>query len=65
MIDVIFHGWYKDDLHTLVDVSYVFDLGWNLYSLYIVERIHVIISDTSGTHMIGIGLTFTTVHMFA
>lgn len=50
-IDVIFHG-YTEERHTLVDISYVPSLGFNLYSLYI-QWTHVITSDASGTHIMG------------
>ena len=56
-MDVIFHG-KKDQRITLIDVAYVPDLGFNLYSLHAVQRTHLIVSDASGTHIIGANLTF-------
>ena len=43
---------------TLVDVAYVPDLGFNLYALHAAQRTHLIVSDASGTHIIGANLTF-------
>ena len=54
--DVIFHG-KSDQRITLIDVAYVPDLGFNLYSLHAVQRTHLIVSDASGTHIIGANLT--------
>ena len=56
-MDVIFHG-QTDERITLIDVSYVTGLGFNLYSLHAVQRTHLIVSDASGTHIIGTILTF-------
>ena len=56
-MDVIFHG-KSDQRITLVDVVYVPDLGFNLDSLHAVQRTHLIVSDASGTHIIGANLTF-------
>ena len=56
-MDVIFHG-KSDQRITLIDVAYVSDLGFNLYSLHAVQRTHLIVSDASGTHIIGANLTF-------
>ena len=56
-MDVIFHG-KSDQRITLIDVAYVPDLGFNLYSLHAVQRTHLIVSDASGTHIIGANLTF-------
>ena len=53
-MDVIFHG-KSDQKITLIDVAYVPGLGFNLYS---VQRTHLIVSDASGTHIIGANLTF-------
>ena len=55
--DVIFHG-KSDQRITLIDVAYVPDLRFNLYSLHAVQRTHLIVSDASGTHIIGANLTF-------
>ena len=56
-MDVIFHG-KSDQRITLIDVAYVPDLGFNLYSLHTVQRTHLIVSDAFGTHIIGANLTF-------
>ena len=56
-MDVTFHG-QTDERITLIDVSYVTGLGFNLYSLHAVQRTHLIVSDASGTHIIGTILTF-------
>ena len=56
-MDVIFNG-KSDQRITLIDVAYVPDLGFNLYSLHAVQRTHLIVSDASGTHIIGANLTF-------
>ena len=56
-MDVILHG-KSDQRITLIDVAYVPDLGFNLYSLHAVQRTHLIVSDASGTHIIGANLTF-------
>ena len=53
-MDVILHG-KSDQRIPLIDVAYVPDLGFNLYSLHAVQRI---VSDASGTHIIGANLTF-------
>ena len=56
-MDVIFHG-KSDKRITFIDVAYVPDLGFNLYSLHAVQRTHLIVSDASGTHIIVANLTF-------
>ena len=56
-MDAIFHG-KSDQRITLIDVAYVPDLGFNLYTLHAVQRTHLIVSDASGTHIIGANLTF-------
>ena len=56
-MDVIFHG-KTDHRITKIDVAYVPGLGFNLYSLHAVQRTHLIVSDASGTHIIGNILTF-------
>ena len=55
-MDVIFHG-KTDQRITLIDVVYVSGLGFSLYSLHAVQRTHLIVSDASGTHIIGENLT--------
>ena len=56
-MNVIFHG-KRDQRTTLIDVAYVPHLGFNLYSLHAVQRTHLIVSDASGTHIIGEKLAF-------
>ena len=56
-MDVIFHG-NSGQRITLIGVAYVPDLGFNLYSLHAVQRTRLIVSDASGTHIIGANLTF-------
>ena len=56
-MDVIFHV-KTDQRITLIHVAYVPGLGFNLYSLHSVQRTHLIVSDASGTHIIGENLTF-------
>ena len=56
-MDVNFHGKSNQRI-TLIDVAYIPDLGFNLYSLLAVQRTHLIVSDASGTHIIGANLTF-------
>lgn len=55
---MIFHG-YTDERHTIVDLFYIPGLGFNLYSLHVIQRTYVVISHTSGTHIIRTGLTFS------
>lgn len=56
-IDMVFSR-YTDERTTLVDVAYVPGVGFNLYLLHAIYRAHMAISDESGTHIIGTGLTF-------
>ena len=56
-MDVIFHG-FTDQRITLIDVSYVPGSGFNLYSLHGVQKTQVIVTDASGTHVIGTNLAF-------
>ena len=56
-MDVIFHGKSNQRI-TLIDIAYVPILVFYLYSLHAVQRTHLIVSDASGTHMIGANLTF-------
>ena len=56
-MDVVFHG-KSDQRITLIDVAYVPGLGFNLYSLHAVQTTHLIVSDASGTHIIGANLAF-------
>ena len=55
-MDIIFYG-KSDQRITLIDVAYVPSLGVNLYSLYAVQITHLILSDASGTHIIGANRT--------
>ena len=50
--DVIFHG-QTDQRIALIDVVYVPGLGFNLNYLHAVLITHLIVSDVSGTHIIG------------
>ena len=56
-MDAIFQG-KSDQRITLIDVAYVLDLGFNLYSLHAAQRPHLIVSDASGTHITETNLTF-------
>ena len=56
-MDVIFHG-KTDQRITSIDVAYIPGLGFNLYSLLAVQRTHLMVSDASGTHIIGANLRF-------
>ena len=56
-MDVISHGT-SDQRIPLTDVAYVPGLGFSLYSLHAVQRTHLIVSDASGTHILGENLTF-------
>ena len=56
-MDVYFYG-NTDQRITLIDVAYVPGLRFNLYSLHAVQIPHLIVSDASGTHIIGENLTF-------
>ena len=56
-MDALFHG-KSDQRITLIDVAYVLDLGFDLYSLHAVQRTRLIVSDASGTHIIGANMTF-------
>ena len=56
-MDVNFHG-KSDQRITLIDVAYVPDLGFKLYSLHAIQKTHLIVLDASGTHIIGANLTF-------
>ena len=56
-MDVIFHG-KSDQRITLINAAYVPSLEFNLYSLHAVQGTHMIVSDASGTHIIGENLTF-------
>ena len=56
-MDVIFHV-KTDQRITLIDVAYVPGLGFNLYSLRALQRTDLIVSDASGTHIVGENLTF-------
>ena len=55
-MDIIFHGKTGQRI-TLTDVAYGPGLGFSLYSLHSVQRTYLIVSDASGTHIIGENLT--------
>lgn len=55
--NVVFHG-YTDERRTLVDVSYVPGLGFNLNTLHAVQRTNIVISDASSAHIVGTNITF-------
>ena len=57
-MDGIFHG-KIDQRITSIDVAYVPGLEFNLYSLYAIQKTHLIGSDASGTHITGANLTFS------
>ena len=54
---MIFHG-RSDEPITLIDVSYVPDLKFNLSSFHKAQQTHVIILDAAGAHIMGENLTF-------
>ena len=56
-IDVIFHGG-SDEPITMIDVSYVPDLKFNLFSFHKAQQTHVIILDAAGAHIRGKNLAF-------
>ena len=56
-IDVIFHG-RSDEPVTIIDVSYVPDLKFNLFSFHKAQQTHIIILDAAGAHIMGKNLTF-------
>ena len=56
-IDVIFHG-RSDEPITMIDVSYVPDLKFNLFSFHKAQQTHIIILDAAGAHIMGKNLTF-------
>ena len=56
-MDVIFHG-KSDQRITLIDAAYVPGVGLNLYLLHAVQRTHLVVSETSGTHIVRANLTF-------
>ena len=57
-IDVIFHG-RSDEPVTMIDVSYVPDLKFNMFSFHKAQQMHVIILDAAGAHIMGKNLTFS------
>lgn len=56
-IDLVFHAAIPV-LVKLRDVSYAPGLSRNFFSLYLVTRTHMVVFDASGTHIIGMRLTF-------
>ena len=51
-IDVIFHG-RSDEPVTMIDVSYVPGLKFNMFSFHKAQQTHVIILDAAGAHIMG------------
>ena len=49
-IDVIFHG-RSDESITMIDVSYVPDLKFNLFSFHKAQQTHVIFLDAAEAHI--------------
>ena len=56
-IDVLFYGRSQEKI-TLIDVSHVPDLKFNLFSFHKAQQTHVIILDAAGAHIMGKNLTF-------
>lgn len=56
-VDVVFHA-NTDERRTLVDVSYVPGLGYNLYSWHAVQKTNIVISDAMGGYIIGTNVTY-------
>ena len=56
-LDVVFHS-RTDYRVTLHDVSFVSDLGFNLFSFYVVQEKHEIILNKIGAHLLGGRLVF-------
>ena len=55
---MLFNGGRSDEAMTLIDVSYVPDLKFNLFSFHKTQKTHAIILDAGGTHIMGENLTF-------
>ncbi|CAM9639204.1 unnamed protein product, partial [Ascophyllum nodosum] len=56
-LDLVFHS-RTDYLVTLHDVSFVPDLGFNLFSFHVVQEKHEIILNKSGAHLLDGRLVF-------
>jgi transposase InsO family protein len=56
-IDLVFHS-RTDHPVTLYDVSFVPDLGFNLFSFHVVQEKHDILLNKTGAHMLGGRLVF-------
>ena len=56
-IDGLFHGTSEEQI-TLIDVSYVPGLKFNIFSFHKAQQTHVIIFDAAGAHIMGKNLTF-------
>ena len=56
-IDVVFHG-RSDESITMIDVSFVSDLKFNLFSFHNAKQTHATILDAGGAHIMGENLTF-------
>ena len=56
-IDVIFHGRSAESI-TMIDVSYVPDLKFNLFSFHKAQQTHVIFLDAGGAHIMEKNITF-------
>ena len=55
---MLFHGRSEEQI-TLIDVSYVSDLKFNIFPFHKARQTHVIILDVAGAHIMGKNLTFT------
>ena len=56
-LDLVFHSW-TDHPVTLHNVSFVPDLGFNLFSFHVVQEKHEIILNKTGAHSLGGRLVF-------
>ena len=56
-LDLVFHSW-TDHPVTLHDVSFVPDLGFNLFSFHVVQEKHEITLNKAGAHLLGGRLVF-------
>ena len=57
-LDLVFHS-RTDHPVTLHDVSFVSDLGFNLFSFHVVQEKHEIILNRTGAHLLGGRLVFS------
>ena len=51
-LNIVFHG-RSDEQIRLIDVSYVPDLKFNIFSFHKAQQTHVIILDAAGAHIMG------------